>query len=195
MTTELTNKPRTGISLEEYLVRERAAEYRADFVYGEIRAMAGGSLQHGRLIANLTGGITPQLRGKPCFAVSGDVKVAADPDGLYVYPDLTVVCGEPQFHDRERDVLLNPTVIFEVLSPTTEGYDRGLKSTRYRRLPSLREYVFICQTEPLIEHWVRQADGLWLVATITGLSEKVALDSIECRLEMAEVYDRVEFVG
>lgn len=194
MVTELTDKPQLGVSLDEYLVRERAAEYRADFVYGEIRAMAGGSLLHGRIIANVTREIGVQLKGKHCFAVSGDVKIAADPQGLYVYPDLTVVCDEPQFHDNEKDVLLNPAVIVEVLSPSTEGYDRGLKSTRYRQLASLHEYVFISQTEPLVEHWVRQPDGLWLVSTTAGLSGEIVLQSIDCRLELSEVYDRVEFV-
>src|SRR5690349_20454760 len=127
MVMELTRESKTKLTSEEYLIRERAAEYRSDYIYGEVRAMSGGSFQHGTIIANLTCEIGIQLKGKPCTAVSGDVKVVADPVGLYVYPDLTVVCGDPQVLDNKRDVLINPTVIFEVLSDSTEGYDRGLK--------------------------------------------------------------------
>ncbi len=183
----------TKVTQEEYLVRERAAEYKSDYVYGEIRAMAGASLAHNTINANLTVEIGSQLKGKPCRPLTSDMRLLADPGGLYVYPDLTVVCEEPILADDKLDILVNPTLIFEILSRSTESYDRGLKAIRYREIESLREYVFISQEEPLIERYSRQPDGLWLIETVRGLTASVHIASIDCTLALAEIYDRVEF--
>ncbi len=180
-------------SVGAYLVRERRADYKSDYVYGVVKAMTGGSYRHGAIALNVGISIGSQLKGKRCQAVSSDVKVEADPDGLYVYPDLTVVCDEPRFLDTEKDVLTNPTVVVEVISPSTEAYDRGLKSVRYRGMPTLREYLLIAQDRPLVERYVRQADGLWYVETFEGMQGVVTLSSIECTVPLADIYDRVTF--
>ncbi len=180
-------------SVEEYLVRERRAEYRSDYIYGEIRAMSGGSLRHARIIAGLHAAVDARLRGKQCDTILGDLQLQVDPDGLYVYPDLTVICGKPRLLDQNQDVLLNPTVIFEVLSPSTENYDLGLKSTRYRKIESLKDLLLISQSEPMVEHYSRQSDEVWLLTTIRGPSGHVRIESIDCTLPLVEIYERVEF--
>ncbi len=180
------------LSVEGYLVRERAAEYKSDYVYGAVRAMSGGTVAHGAIASNVDVSLGSQLIDKPCRTLTSDVRVQADTDGLYVYPDLTIVCGEPQVLDDKSDVLLNPTVIVEVLSPSTEAYDRGLKSIRYRSIPSLRDYLLICQDRPLIEHFSRRSDEIWTVETIEGLEGVVNLPSIGCALPLERVYHKVE---
>ncbi len=181
------------VSVEEYLVRERRAEYRSDYVYGEIRAMSGGSLTHNAIIPSLTLAVGRQLQGKPCMPLSSDMKIAVEPAGLYVYPDLAIVCGKARLLDQHQDILLNPTVIFEVISPSTEDYDRGLKGTRYRQVESLQDYIMISQSEAFVEHFSRREDGLWVVETVKGLSGRVRIESIDCTLLLSDIYERVEF--
>jgi Uma2 family endonuclease len=190
-------------TVEEYLARERAAEERHEYLDGLIYAMAGESPEHGAICTNLVGQLYSQLRGEPCQAFSKDMKVRSGPlpksrsatKGLFSYPDVVVVCGEPQFHDEYRDVLLNPRVIIEVLSPTTEAFDRGEKFLRYRTyLPSLTDYLVVAQDQLLIEHFARQPNGQWLIAaTATELAESVALTSLDCVLRLSEVDDRLVF--
>lgn len=190
-------------TVEEYLALERASEERHEYLDGQIYAMAGESPAHGTICMNLSRIISTQLLGTPCQAWSKDTKVRSGPaprsrydaKGLYSYPDLVVVCGEPQFHDEHRDVLLNPQVIIELLSPATEAYDRGQKFLRYRTwLPSLTDYVVVAQSEPLIEHFTRQGDGLWVIATtVNELTGSVEVASINCVLQLSEVYDRIVF--
>ncbi|MDQ3685084.1 MAG: Uma2 family endonuclease [Acidobacteriota bacterium] len=197
--------PKSGLlyTEAEYLALERESEERHEYLDGLIYAMAGESPEHGAICTNLVGQLYNQLRGKPCQAFSKDTKVRSGPapqsryatKGLYSCPDIMVVCGEPRFHDKYRDVLINPTVIIEVLSPTTEGFDRGLKFVRYRtHLESLTDYVVVSQSRPLVEHFTRQPDSRWLIATTAvELAESVALTSIDCELVLNEVYDRVVF--
>jgi Uma2 family endonuclease len=189
-------------TVEEYLALERDSLDRHEYLDGEIYAMAGESLSHGRICTNLTTLFGLQLRGKPCEALSKDMKVRSGSDlqfhyatkGLFAYPDLPVVCGEPQFHDRRRDILLNPTAIIEVLSDSTEAYDRGEKFWRYRTdLPSLTDYLLVAQDKPLVEHYRRLSGDRWELITVEGLEATVSLDSIQCLLRMIEVYDRVIF--
>lgn len=189
-------------SVGEYLTLERESEERHEYLDGQIYAMAGESPQHGDISSNLVGILHPQLRGTPCRVWTKDAKVRSGPaiksyrttKGLFSYPDLVVVCGEPQFLDGHRDVLLNPTVIIEVLSPTTESFDRGEKFWRYRtHLAALTDYVLVSQTLPLVEHFRRQSDDEWVLSTASGLESSLRLASIGCVLRLSEVYDRVSF--
>lgn len=184
----------------EYLDLERQAEERHLFVDGQIYAMAGENLEHSTICFNLAGLLAIQLRGKPCRGLSPNMKIRSGPlsqkqgSGMFSYPDASVVCGEPRFHDPHRDVLLNPAVIFEVLSPSTENFDRGDKFLRYRtHLDSFGDYVLISTARPWVEHYRRQSGGTWLYTSLTGLEETLALDSIGCRLPLREIYDRIEF--
>jgi Uma2 family endonuclease len=163
-------------------------------------AVAGKSEDHGTICMNLSGVLFAQLRGTPCRAFSKDTKVRCDPyrshtrEGLYAYPDLVVVCGPSQYHDQARDVLLNPTVIVKVLSPSTEAVDRGDKLHRYRHwLPTLTDYVLVAQDRPLIDHYHRQEDGTWALHTLEGLDAHLHLPSIACTVPLADVYERIVF--
>jgi Uma2 family endonuclease len=179
---------------EEYLELERQAETRHEYFDGMIYEMAGESLAHSQICVNLAGELRGQLKGKPCQALSPNMKVRTSEAGLFAYPDVTVVCGEPLFHDRQRDVLLNPTVIIEVLSPSTERYDRGKKFMRYcSAVETLSDYILVSQDMPLLEHLERQADGRWIHAFVRGLESKLYLASIDCEIRFSEVYERVVF--
>ena len=179
---------------EEYLEFERKAETRHEYLDGLVFEMAGERLAHSQISVNLAGELRTQLKGKPCQALSPNMKVRTAESGLFAYPDLTIVCGEPLFHDKHRDVLLNPRVIFEVLSPSTERYDRGKKFMRYSSaIETLTDYILVSQDMPLLEHLERQGDGRWLHALVRGLSERLYLKSIDCEIHSSEVYDRVEF--
>ena len=188
-------------SPEEYLELERKAETRHEYfdgvIYpldGVIYAMAGESLSHSRICINLAGEVRAKLKGKNCEALSPNMKVRAEGKGMYAYPDLTIVCGQPIFHDKQKDVLLNPKVIIEVLSPSTQRYDQTKKFFRYRKeLPSLTDYVLIYQNAPFIEHHVKQADGRWTHNAADGIDDVLQILSIEIELSLREIYDRVEF--
>lgn len=186
---------------DQYLELERAAEERHEFIDGYVYKMAGESLAHSQICINLAGELRAKLRGKPCQALSPNMKVRSGPyikeqrttKGFFSYADLTVVCGEPQFHDKHQDVLLNPTVIIEVLSESTEDFDRSQKFLRYRtHISSLQEYVLIWQVGALIELYTRQPNG-WFLAEFRELDEVLPLTSIDCRLPLSEIYDRVTF--
>jgi Uma2 family endonuclease len=155
--------------------------------------MAGESTDHSTINANLTIRLGIQLVGAPCRVFSPNMKVRASPKGLFAYPDAAVVCGEPQYHDKRRDVLINPTVIIEVLSPSTEKYDRGERFLRYQHLTSLTDYLLVTQDAPRIEHYARQPHNKWLYTVITGLTSSLRLPSINCELRLSEVFDRIVF--
>jgi Uma2 family endonuclease len=179
---------------EEYLVLERQAECKSEYYGGDILAMAGASRWHNLIVANVVGELRSQLKGRPCTTYPSDMRVKISPTGLYTYPDVTVVCGEAQFEDTQQDTLLNPTLIVEVLSESTEAYDRGGTFAHYRKLTSLMEYVLIAQTKPHVEHYVRQPDNRWLLAEADSLHQTLHLPSIDCHLVLAEVYDKVSIV-
>lgn len=184
-------------TIDEYLEMERAGDERHEYIDGFIYLMSGESLAHSRLCINLAREVSTQLRGTPCEALSPNMKVRArlhtKHKGRFSYPDLTVVCGAPLFHDTQKDVLLNPRAIFEVLSSSTERYDRGEKFLRYRtEIETLTDYVLVAQDKPLIEHYTRRTDG-WLLTSVSELDESLDLPGIDCRLLLSEVYDRVEF--
>jgi Uma2 family endonuclease len=180
---------------EEYLALERQAQCKSEYDAGDILAMAGASRWHNLIVANVVGELRAQLKGHPCATYPSHMRVKVSATGLYTYPDVTVVCGEARFEDNQQDTLLNPTLIVEVLSESTEAYDRGGKFAHYRKLPSLMEYVLIAQTKPHIEHYVRQPDNRWLLSEADSLSDTLHLPSIDCRLALAEVYDKVDMVG
>lgn len=185
---------KTLYSPEEYLELERRAEARHEFVDGIIYAMAGESLSHSRICINLAGEVRAKLKGKNCEALSPNMKVRAESKGMFAYPDLSVVCGEPIFHDKQRDVLLNPKVIIEVLSPSTRRYNQTKKFFRYRKeLPSLTNYILIYQDAPFVEHHEKQPDGRWTHNAADGIEDILQIPSIEIELSLREIYDRVEF--
>src|SRR5256886_16202282 len=177
------------VSSEEYLRFERDSETRHEFLDGIVYAMAGESPDHSAICYNLNGIPHAQLRDKPCLGFSPNRKVRAGLGGLYAYPDLMIVCGEAKFHDKHGDVLLNPLVIFEVLSPSTEKYDRGEKFRRYRtQIESLQDYVMVSQDKAQVEHYHRDPEGVWGQLQITGFDNVLKLPSIECQIPLAEIY-------
>ena len=155
--------------------------------------MSGASRKHNLLTTNISSSLHQQLKGRPCEVYSSDMRVKVTRSGLYTYPDVVVVCGEPKFEDDYLDTLLNPTVLIEVLSKSTERYDRIAKSDYYRTLESLAEHLLVAQDEIRIDQFVRQPDGLWLPTTVKELEATVELRSINCCLAARDVYDKVRF--
>ena len=188
---------------EEYLEIERASEERHEYIDGEIFAMAGESDPHSIITINLGAEFHNQLKGRDCAALSPNMKVRSGPDpkfsrslkGFFSYADLMIACGKRLYHDDYKDVLLNPKVIIEILSSTTEAYDRGEKFRRYRTwIPTFTDYLLVSQTEPLVEHYSLDKSVFWVLrATVSELTESIKIPSIGCELKMAEIYDRVDF--
>lgn len=195
-------KPQPLYSVDEYLALERASDERHQYIDGRIYAMAGESGEHGIITVNLVMIVASQLKGSSCQARTKDTKVRSGPEpkhgqtrsGLYSYPDILVVCGEPKYHDDHTDVLLNPAVIVEVLSPATESFDRGEKFIRYQLWnPTLADYLLVSQHRPQIEHYTRRSDGEWSYRRTSGLGSSVVIPSIACILNLLDVYDRLTF--
>lgn len=181
------------LSPQEYLARERRADFRSEFYRGEMFAMAGATWEHTLVKDNLAGETRNQLKSGPCRVVTSDLRVKVDVTGLYTYPDMIVVCDEPQFEDDVLDTLLNPRTLVEVLSDSTEKYDRGIKFAHYRQLPSVQEYVLVAQDRPLVERYVRQADDTWVLTVYSGLEQVFAFASIPVQITLAEIYRGVTF--
>ena len=178
---------------EEYVERERQATEKSEFFDGELFAMAGGSFNHSLVATNLTREAGNALKGSGCRVNGSDLRILC-PSGLGTYPDASIVCGEPQFQGERQETLLNPIVIVEVLSPTTEGYDRGKKFEHYQSLPSLKEYVLISQDHVRVEHFARQeATGKWLLTTLGDIEGSLELPAIGISLSVAEIYAGVTF--
>lgn len=177
---------------EEYLTLERASSTRSEYVNGRINAMTGASENHNQIAGNIYTQLRLLLRGKPCRAYMSEMRVKVSPTGLYTYPDVVAVCGERHREDSHFDTLLNPSLIVEVLSDSTEKYDRGEKFAHYRRLESLREYVLVAQNRVLVERYVRQGD-LWVFSDISDPDGSLALNSVGCTIQMRDVYEMVEF--
>ena len=186
-------KTRNISTPEEYLEYEREAEVRHEYLDGEIYEMASESLSHSRVCINLGGEIRNKLKGTPCEALSPNMKVRTSTASLFSYPDLTIVCGEPLFHDTKKDVLVNPKVIFEVLSPSTADYDRTKKFMRYRMgNETLTDYILVSQDFCFVEHFVNQENGEWIYRSLSEISEVLRIETINCELVLQEIYDRVE---
>ncbi len=176
------------ITEDEYLAGERAADHKSEFVNGEIYGMAGGSLRHSRVAANWTAELTLQLRGRECGVFTSDARVRTSRSGSYVYPDLSVVCGAPQVYEDADDILTNPKVLIEVLSPSTADYDRGKKFELYREIASLEDYILVHTGSALVEHFARQADASWIFREYRGLEAAISIASIGCTIRLADVY-------
>ncbi len=182
------------LSPEEYLELEREAEVRHEFLDGEIYATAGESLSHSRVCVGLTCEVGNKLKGTLCEPLSSNMKVRTTSASLFSYPDLTIICGEPQFHDVKKDVLINPQIIFEVLSPFTENYDRTTKFMKYRMgNPTMTDYILVSQDKIFIEHFTKQTDNNWNYSSYNKLDSEFLVQSINCSLSLTEIYDRVEF--
>jgi Uma2 family endonuclease len=179
------------VSPAEYLALERQSEEKHEYLGGEIFALSGASVEHNRIVWNIAGALYSQLRGRPCEAFIGDMRIRVAATGLYTYPDVVVVCGEPQLEAAELDTLLNPTLIVEVLSPTTEAYDRGKKFAHYRTIESLAEVVLVSQERIEVERFSRQSAGGWLLFEANRLEDHLSLPAIGCELPLAAVYERV----
>ncbi len=180
------------LSPAEYLEIERAAETKSEYIEGEMYAMSGASYEHNLIAANLTAGLHAALRGGSCRVVGSDQRVKEERATFYTYPDLAIHCGEPRFEpDGHLDTLLNPTVLIEILSPSTEAYDRGRKFSYYRAIPSLREVVFVAQDRPLVERFSRMDTGDWALHAIEGYDAGTYLPSVGVRLALAEIYEGV----
>jgi Uma2 family endonuclease len=188
----MASQTKPYISPEEYLEIERRSQHKSEYFDGKMVAMSGATESHNLISTNISSELNLQMKGRPCKVYANDMRVKITPTGLYAYPDVVALCGQAKFDDAQKDTLVNPTVIVEVLSDSTEAYDRGFKSEHYRRLESLREYLLVAQDKTHVEHYVRQADNTWLFSEASGLNDEVKLSSIDCVLRLSEVYDKVE---
>jgi Uma2 family endonuclease len=178
---------------EQYLATERAAEYKSEYMAGQVYAMSGASRAHNLITVNLVREISNALGGRPCEVYSSDMRVGLQASGSYFYPDVAAVCGEPVFEDAHVDTLLNPTVIIEVLSPSTELFDRSMKFARYLKIGSLHEYILVSQDQIRVERYSRQPDDdKWIFEEITDPTGVLVLDSIRCEIALSAIYSRVQ---
>jgi len=185
--------PKTRYTPEQYLAVERAAQFRSEFFRGEMFAMVGASRKHNLITVNVASELHRQFKDRKCEVYQSDMRVKVNATGLYAYPDVVATCDEPRFEDAHVDTLVNPRVIVEVLSPSTELWDRGKKFEHYRSIPSLREYVMISQAKVLIERFAINADGDWALRDYRTLEDILVLDSISCQIELSDVYARIDF--
>jgi len=189
-------QPKPHLSFEEWLEGERVSlEGRSEYVGGEVFAMTGASAEHNAIVANIVGELRAQMKGRPCQVYANDMKVLIRSANAGKYPDLVAFCGEPHLLDGRRDVLLNPSLIVEVLSDSTEAYDRGAKFALYRQIPSLKEYLLVSQGQVLVELYSRGEDGRWVLSDYRSLTDQVPLPNLSCTLDLAEVYDKVHLPG
>lgn len=187
-------EPSKTTTRKAYLCSERNADVKSEFLDGEIFAMAGASREHNLIAANIVRELGNQLLDRPCNAYSSDLKVRIERVNTYTYPDITVACDPEQFEDRHRDVLLNPLVIIEILSESTEAYDRGRKFAHYQFIPSLLEYILISQHLPRVERFIRQKDATWIYSRYDGMNDIVSIESVGCELAVSEIYRKISFV-
>ena len=180
------------ISSDAYLEAERKAETKSEYIDGEALAMAGASRRHNQINFNISGELQARLKNRPCVAYASDMRVKVEPTGFYAYPDLVATCDEPVFEDENVDTLLNPSLIVEILSASTEAYDRGEKFAHYRKLSSMAEYVLVDQDKMRVEHFLRQGDQ-WLLSEFCEPEDRMELTSIGCELVLRDIYDKVPF--
>jgi Uma2 family endonuclease len=185
----MATEPHQRLTIQEYLALERQSETKNDYLDGEMFAMSGASREHNLVCGDIFGSLLVQLKGSGCEVYASDMRVRT-PDDLLTYPDVVVVCGERRFDDSLVDTLLNPILIVEVLSKTTEAYDRLTKLEHYRTTPSLSEILLVAQDRPRVEHWIRQGDR-WGFEDIQDLEATVELPSIRCTLPLKTAYGRV----
>jgi Uma2 family endonuclease len=197
----MSTQPKPYITPEQYLEIERKAEYKSEYYRGEmfplypgetILDMAGAQRPHNLLATHMSGELYMQLRSRPCEIYGSDMRIRVNETGLFTYADVVVVCGQPEILDNHVDVLLNPTVIVEVLSPSTAAYNRGGKFKQYKTIPSFQQYVLVASDCVYVDVFTRQPDGSWLLRSATKLDESIELESIGCRVAMADLYNKVE---
>jgi len=193
MEKEMPSQSKTFLSVEEYLRIERTALRKSEYFNGEMTEMTGVSREHNLIVANLLAMLTTQMHDRPYEVYPSEMRLKVSSTGLYTYPDVIVADAEPAFEDREVDTFLNPIILVEVLSKSTESYDRGRKFSHYQKLQSLKEYVLVSQYECRVEQFVRQADGRWLYTETTDPNGHVVFESIACRVPMEGLYHRVNF--
>jgi Uma2 family endonuclease len=191
----MSSQARKRLSPEEYLALERQATTRSEFLDGQMFAMSGASPRHALITANIVTGLNLRLKDRPCYVFSSDLRLHVGSTGLFTYPDVVVACGEMLYRDDRRDTLQNPVVIFEVLSDSTEAYDRGRKFGHYRTIPSLVEYLLVAQDKPHVEQYVRQPDARWLLGELSRTEDIVMLPSLGLSLPLEEVYAKVDGLG
>ena len=189
----MSTQAQPRLTPEQYLEIERAAEFRSEYYDGRMYAMSAGSYPHARIIRNLTMTLHIAFGSSPYEAIPVHLRVRVSPGRHYAYPDVVVICGEPRFADHQKDTLLNPKIAIEVLSPSTEAYDRGLKSALYRSMESLEEYALVSQSEPRVEIFRRQPDSRWLLSEFVGLNGTCRFESAPCTIPLADVYEEVPF--
>jgi Uma2 family endonuclease len=185
--------PARRFSEAEYLELERAAEFKSEFFNGEIFAMVGGGIAHSRIVVNLLRELSNLLEDSPFLTYNGDLKIKVQATGLITYPDLSVICGPPELAAATDEVVTNPTSIIEVLSPSSEAYDRGRKFINYRQIATLQEYVLVSEWEPHIDHFLRQPNGSWLFTEATGIEATLDLPSLKATLFLSRVFSGVQF--
>lgn len=188
----VANPQQTHWTVEEYLALEQDSEIKHEYIDGELFAMAGASENHNLISLNIGSSLLGQLRGTPCRTYPGDMRVHVV-SRRYVYPDITIVCEPPQFSEDKPPSLLNPLLVIEVLSESTTVRDRGEKAFYYRATESIQAYLLVEQNQPHIEQYVRQEDGSWRFTEVSALEDSIHLPTIDCTLQLAEVYERVEF--
>jgi Uma2 family endonuclease len=187
----MATEPHQRLSIQEYLALERQAEGKHEYLDGEMFAMSGASRRHNRIVLNVGKGLDSALEERGCDVFVSDMRVLTPDNKFFTYPDVVAVCGEPRFADAEVDTLLNPEVIVEVLSPSTEDYDRGTKFDHYRSISSLTEYVLVAQDRVQVEHYLRQTNDDWLkLVELDSLEQMLELQSVGCRLSLRNIYNR-----
>jgi Uma2 family endonuclease len=189
----MSTQPKTFLTPEEYLEIERQAEYKSEYLAGEMFAMAEGTDPHSLIAMNINSNLHQQTRNRQCWTYGSDMRVQVRATGLYTYPDGSAVCGDRKFLDGRRDTLLNPSFILEVLSPSTEAYNRGRKFEHYQTIEPLAEYLLVASDRMHADLFTRGPDGLWLLRSTGNSSDVLELPSIGCRLVLADIYEKVEF--
>jgi len=179
-------------TIEEYLALERNSEQKSEYYAGEIYAMVGASEPHNLIVTNIVSELSNQLKKHTGRVYSNNMRVKVEATGLYTYPDIVTICSDPIFDDEHKDTLLNPTILIEVLSKSTEAYNRGEKFEHYRKMESLSEYLLVSQDKYYIEHFIRQPNDQWLLLETNHIEQILELPSIHCQLALSEVYDKVE---
>jgi Uma2 family endonuclease len=187
----MSSLPDYYLTPEEYLALERQAEYKSEYLDGVVYALAGSSERHNLITGNIITEINVQVRKSPCKVYPSDLKVRIPNSKRFFYPDVSVVCGETQFADDQKDVILNPIFIVEVLSESTAAFDRGKKFQSYQQIESLQEYLLVAQDEYVVEHFLRQESGHWLYTKVSGPEAAIVLPTIECRLLLQDIYNKI----
>lgn len=189
----MTALPKRKLTAEEYLGIERDAEFKSEFYDGEMYAMAGATVEHNRVKENLAREIGNRLLDGPCDLFSSDQRILINQTGMYAYPDIVVVCGPVETVGNDGFTIINPRILIEVLSPSTELYDRNVKRRHYSRIESLQEYIIVAQNQPQIDRFVRQTDGTWSLKVFQGIGEIFSLTSLPIEIPLAKIYRNVTF--